>query len=117
MKTTKTTKTTAAAEAMPAEAPRSETTAQLRIRETVTIPEDIRNTNERRAYAGALRAGRAGRHLAYVHLPLMPILARGWLEGDRQRTEARIAGDVIADMLTAELPDAADVAEHEAARA
>jgi len=117
MKTTKTTKTTAAAEAMPAEAPRSETTAQLRIRDTVTIPDDLTNTNERRAYAGALRAGRAGTHLAYVHLPLMPILARGWLEGDRQRTEARIAGEVIADMLAAELPDAADVAEHEAARA
>lgn len=117
MKTKKTTKTTAAEEAMTAEAPRSETTAQLRIRETVTIPEDIRNTNERRAYAGALRAGRAGTHLAFVHLPLMPVLARGWLEGDRQRTEARMVGEVIADMLTAPEPDAADVAEHEAARA
>jgi len=114
MKTTKTTKT--AAEKAPV-ATGSEAPVQSDSAVTVKIPDDLTNTNERRAYAGALRAGRAGTHLAYVHLPLMPILARGWLEGDRQRTEARIAGEVIADMLTAELPDAADIAEHEAARA
>ena len=117
MKTTKTTKTTAAAEALPVGAPRSETTAQPGNAIRVQIPDEIGNATERRAYAGAFRRGIAGRSLAYVHLPLMPVLARGWLEGHRQRTEARMVGEVIAEMLTAELPTAADVAEREAVRA
>jgi hypothetical protein len=115
MKTTKTTKTTAVGNAPAATG--SEAPVQSSSAVSVKIPADLILDTERRAYAGAFRRGLAGTHLAYVHLPLMPVLARGWLEGDRQRTEARIAGEVIADMLTAELPDAADVAEHEAARA
>jgi hypothetical protein len=114
MKTTKT--QTAAAKKAPA-ATVSEAPVQSSSAVAVKIPEDLLLGTERRAYAGAFRRGIDGRPLAFVHLPLMPVLARGWLEGNRQRTEARIAGEVIADMLTAELPDAADVAEHEAARA
>jgi len=114
MKTTKTTKT--AAEKAPV-ATGSEAPVQSDSAVTVKIPDDLQTGTERRAYAGAFRRGIDGKPLAFVHLPLIRILARGWLEGDRQRTEARIAGEVIADMLTAELPDAADIAEHEAARA
>ncbi len=115
MKTTKTTKTTAAGTAPDATSVEAPVQSDTAVR--VKIPADLGNATERRAYAGAFRRGIAGRNLAYVHLPLMPVLARGWLEGNRQRTEARMVGEVIAEMLTAELPDAADVAEREAARA
>ena len=95
MKTKKTQNNPAAEPSAPAatvsEAPARSSTA-------VTIPEDLILGTERRAYAGAYRRAIDGKPLAFIHLPLIAVLARGWLEGNRQRTEARIAGEVIAEL-------------------
>ena len=78
----------------------------------VEIPEEITETNQRRAYAVGFRHGFNGTTARFYTHGTLRTLARGWHAGRAHRAEVTTAAAVIAAELTADPEqDARDLAD------